>query len=66
MHGTIKMWNAEKGFGFISPEGGPDIFFHVTVLVGDDWDPEPGMRVTFVEGVNAKDGRPRAEQVAPA
>jgi cold shock protein len=30
--GKIKMWNEEKGFGFIKPDDGADIFFHVTAL----------------------------------
>ncbi len=33
MRGTIKWYNAEKGFGFISPEGGGgDVFLHVSTL----------------------------------
>ena len=26
--GTVKWFNAEKGFGFITPEGGKDVFVH--------------------------------------
>jgi CspA family cold shock protein len=30
--GTIKMFNASKGYGFIERQGGPDVFFHVSAL----------------------------------
>jgi CspA family cold shock protein len=31
--GTIKMFNKEKGFGFIHAEDGTDVFFHYSSLV---------------------------------
>jgi CspA family cold shock protein len=34
IHGTVKWFNAEKGFGFIAREGGPDVFVHYSELDG--------------------------------
>ena len=35
--GTIKWFNAAKGFGFISREGGEDVFVHFKEIVGEGY-----------------------------
>ncbi|MDU6077176.1 MAG: cold shock domain-containing protein [Pantoea sp.] len=49
MLGTVKGFNAEKGFGFISPdEGGKDVFVHFSAIEGDDFRTlDEGQKVEF-------------------
>lgn len=46
--GTVKWFNAEKGFGFITGEDGKDVFVHFSAIQGDGFKTlEEGQSVTF-------------------
>ena len=48
MTGTVKWFNAEKGFGFIEREDGDDVFVHFSAIQGDGFKTlEEGQKVNF-------------------
>lgn len=52
--GRIKMYNADRGFGFITPDNGTDdLFFHISDVRGID-SPAPGVPVQYQVGEGRK------------
>jgi cold shock protein len=46
--GTVKFFNSQKGFGFISQDGGKDIFVHFSAIQSDGYKKlTEGDKVTF-------------------
>ncbi|QQK07395.1 cold-shock protein [Miniphocaeibacter halophilus] len=46
--GTVKWFNSEKGFGFISQDNGDDVFAHFSQIQGDGFKTlDEGQEVTF-------------------
>ncbi|KAL4864016.1 hypothetical protein BDV12DRAFT_176778 [Aspergillus spectabilis] len=65
--GTVKWFNDEKGFGFITRESGPDLFVHFTVIEGSGFRSlKEGQKVSFEvtegqKGLQASAVRPESE-----
>jgi CspA family cold shock protein len=64
--GTVKWFNADKGFGFITPDdGGDDLFVHHSEIRVDGYASlDEGQKVDFVIGQGKKG--PCANSVTPA
>jgi cold shock protein len=53
--GSVKWFNGEKGFGFISREDGPDVFVHFSAIQGSGYRTlEEGQAVEFDVGPGRK------------
>lgn len=61
--GTVKFFNDDKGFGFITPEsGGVDVFVHVSAVTSGGSLRE-GQKVSYDVGQDRKTGKSKAENV---
>lgn len=58
-NGTVKWFNAQKGYGFITDEGtGNDVFVHFSAIITDGFKTlEEGQRVLFDTETDPKDSR---------
>lgn len=64
MVGTVKWFNAEKGFGFIEREGGEDVFVHFSAIKVEGYKSlEEGQRVQF--DIEKGQRGPQAANVIP-
>jgi cold shock protein len=64
-NGTVKFFNQDKGFGFITPDnGGPDVFVHISAVQGGAL--RDGQNVSYDIGQDRKTGKSKAENVRPA
>ncbi|MCD2256112.1 cold-shock protein [Agrilactobacillus fermenti] len=61
-NGTVKWFNAEKGYGFITTDTGNDVFVHFSAIQGDGYKSlDEGQKVTF--DVEESDRGPQAANV---
>ncbi|KAJ5524414.1 cold response protein 1 [Penicillium frequentans] len=60
--GVVKWFNEEKGYGFITPDSGPDLFVHFRSIEGSGLRSlKEGQAVTFKAVMGARN--PQADQV---
>ena len=63
--GTVKWFNAEKGYGFISnDDGGDDVFVHFSAIQSDGYKTlTEGQKVTYDTETDSRNGKLRAANV---
>ncbi len=66
--GTVKWFNAEKGFGFIQPsDGGPDVFVHISAVERAKMgNLSEGQKVSFDLVKDPRRGKTSADNLAAA
>ena len=63
--GTVKFFNTDRGFGFITPEGGgPDVFVHISALeAAGIRSVSEGDRLSFDAVMDQRKGKPNAQNI---
>ncbi|WP_283608886.1 cold-shock protein [Faecalispora anaeroviscerum] len=63
--GTVKWFNAEKGYGFIANDnGGDDVFVHFSAIAGQGYKSlTEGQKVNFEVETDARNGKLKAANV---
>jgi CspA family cold shock protein len=66
--GTVKFYNEQKGYGFVTPDGGgKDVFVHVTALQQAGLDTlNEGSRISFDTEPDKRGKGPKAVNLQPA
>ena len=63
--GTVKWFNAQKGFGFIQPDsGGPDVFVHISAVERSGmYDLKENQKISYEVVADKRSGKSSAEQL---
>src|SRR6186713_30261 len=63
--GVVRVWNGDRGFGFVQRADGSDLFLHIRAFPRESPDPEVGSSITF-EVESQPDGKFRAARARAA
>ena len=66
--GTVKWFNAQKGFGFIQPSSeGPDVFVHISAVERAGWNSlNEGQKLSYEIVTDTRNGKSSADQLKAA